>query len=218
MKLILIGPPGCGKGTQASLISEEFKIPQISTGDILRAAVRNETSLGDKAKSYMDAGKLVPDQLIIDLMSERIKDADCKNGYILDGFPRTLKQAEALDELLDGMNQTLDAVISIEVDDDEVVRRLAGRRQCANCGKGYHTEFKKPEVSDTCDKCGGPLYQRDDDKEETIRARLEVYRKQTAPLLDYYDKSGLLRSVAGTGTIEDIFKKISSLINQITPQ
>lgn len=218
MKLVLVGPPGCGKGTQAVLIRDEYKIPQISTGDILRAAVRDGSALGKKVQDYMNSGQLVPDQLIIDVMSERLAKEDCANGYILDGFPRTLAQAEALDKLLISKKQKLDGVISIEVADDEVVKRLAGRRQCTGCGEGYHVAFKKPAKENVCDKCGSALYQRDDDKEETVRARLSVYRKQTEPLLNYYDKKDLLKRVEGKGNIEEIFKNISSLISEITPQ
>lgn len=217
MKLVLIGPPGCGKGTQAVLIQEEYKIPQVSTGDILRAAIRKGTPLGGKAAGYMNAGNLVPDQLIIDLMNERIKGEDCRDGYILDGFPRTLKQAEALDELLKNAGHKLDMVISIEVDDNEVVARLSGRRQCTNCGDGYHLIFKRPKRENVCDKCGSALYQRDDDKEETVRARLSVYREQTSPLINYYQNAGLLKTVNGLGTIDEIFKRVSSLINGHTP-
>jgi adenylate kinase len=218
MRLVLVGPPGCGKGTQANLVSSELKIPQVSTGDILRAAVREGTELGSKARGYMDEGQLLPDELIIDLMSERISESDCSNGYILDGFPRTVRQAEGLDKLLSDNAQSLDAVISIEVSDDEVVGRLAGRRQCKMCGDGYHLEFKKPATENCCDKCGGSLYLRDDDREDTIRARLEVYRKQTEPLLAFYKETGLLKSAKGVGTIEEIFKRVSSLINEISPQ
>jgi len=217
MKLILVGPPGSGKGTQAVLIREEFNIPQISTGDMLRAAVREGSELGKKADGFMSSGRLVPDDLIIDLAKERLAKDDCANGYILDGFPRTVAQAEALDDLLTATNQKLDSVVSIDVDDEEVVRRLSGRRQCKKCGDGYHVEFKKPSQEGICDKCGSELYLRDDDKEETIRNRLAVYREQTSPLLDFYEKKGLLKRVAGVGSIDDIFKKVSSLIKNETP-
>lgn len=218
MKIVLVGPPGCGKGTQAVLINEKYEIPQISTGDILRNAVRNETELGKKAKECMNAGQLVPNGLVIELMCERLNKEDCKQGYILDGFPRTIEQADSLDKLLKEKNEKLDCVLSIDVKDEEVVKRLSGRRQCPECGDGYHVEFKKPKKDDHCDKCGTALYQRDDDKEKTIRSRLEVYRNQTEPLLKYYSNKGILKTVEGKGSIEDIFKKISSLIKNITPQ
>lgn len=214
MKLVLIGPPGCGKGTQAVLIKEKYNIPQISTGDILRSAVRNGTPLGKEAEGYMNSGRLVPDKLIIDLMAERMQQPDCSNGYILDGFPRTIAQAEALQALLKKNGTGLDAVISIEVADDEVIKRLSGRRQCKVCGDGYHVEFKKPAVEGKCNKCGGELYQRDDDKEATIKNRLVTYRQQTEPLLNFFEKLGLLRKVEGTGSIEDIFNRVSSLIDK----
>lgn len=217
MRLLLIGAPGSGKGTQAAKIQEEFKIPQISTGDILRTAVRNGTPLGKEVAGYMNSGNLVPNELIIDLMNERLNADDCRNGYILDGFPRTVKQAEALDELLIQGGQKLDMVISVDVEDDEVVKRLGGRRQCTGCSEGYHIEFKKPAKDNCCDKCGSELYLREDDKEQTIRARLAVYREQTEPLLDYYSKKGLLRRVKGVGSIQDIYGAVSSLIKKINP-
>jgi len=217
MKLVLVGPPGCGKGTQAVLIREEFKVPQVSTGDILRGAVRDGTPLGVEADKYMSTGSLVPDELIINLMGERMTADDCQNGYILDGFPRTVAQAEALEKLLGETGQKLDAVVSIEVDDNEVVKRLAGRRQCKKCGDGYHVTFKQPKSEGMCDRCGGDLYQRDDDSEGTVRSRLEVYRNQTAPLLDFYQQRDLLKSVNGLGSIDDIFKDIRSLISNATP-
>lgn len=217
MKLVLVGPPGCGKGTQAVLIREEYNVPQISTGDILRAAVREGSELGKKVGQLMNTGSLISDDIIIDVMKERIGKEDCRHGYILDGFPRTLGQARALDEMLGSKAEKLDAVISFEVSDEEVVKRLSGRRQCTKCGDGYHVEFKKPEKNGTCNKCGSSLYQREDDKEDTVRARLRVYRDQTEPLLNYYKKAGILKSVDGIGSIDEIFKKVSSLINNITP-
>lgn len=207
-----MGPPGCGKGTQAVLIRDGFKIPQISSGDLFRAAVRDKTPLGLKVESFMSSGRLVPDELTIDLMRVRLMAADCANGYILDGFPRTIKQAEALDELLKEIGSKLDYAISIDVGDEEVVERITGRRQCTGCGEGYHVEFKRPKEDMLCDKCGSALYQRGDDKEDTVRNRLSVYRDQTAPLLDYYRKHGLLKRVDGLGSIEEIFNRISSLI------
>lgn len=217
-RLVMVGPPGSGKGTQAVLIQEEFKIPQISTGIILRAAVREGTPLGKQVAELMSSGKLVSDEIIVGIMKERMKEDDLKNGYILDGFPRTLGQAEALDEMLGKSGQKLDMAISVEVSDDEVVKRLAGRRGCTGCGEGYHLQFKRPAKENVCDKCGSALYLRDDDTEKTVRDRLSVYRKQTAPLLDYYKKQGILKGVSGTGSIEDIFKNISSLIRRSSPQ
>jgi adenylate kinase len=217
MRIVLVGPPGCGKGTQAVLIRDRYNIPQISTGDILRAAIREGTELGRKAKGYMDEGMLVPDGVIIGLADERLRAGDCGNGYVLDGFPRTIGQAKALDEMLESAGQLLDAVISIDVTDDDVVKRLSGRRQCSKCGEGYHVEFKKSRSVGICDKCGSATYLRDDDREETVRARLLVYREQTAPLLNHYGKKGLLRPVDGRGGINDIFMKICSLIGNMAP-
>lgn len=213
MRLVLIGPPGCGKGTQAMLIRDKYQIPQLSTGDILRAAAREGTELGRQADAFMSKGNLVPDRLIVDLMSEKIFGSGFESGCILDGFPRTLVQAEALDQILEKKDCRLDAVISIEVDDNEVVRRLSGRRQCRECGEGYHIVFKKPNHAGVCDRCGGELYQRTDDSEDTVRERLVVYRKQTEPLIDYYRKKNILKKVSGIGTIDEIFERISSLID-----
>jgi len=214
MKIVLIGPPGCGKGTQAMLIREKYNVPQLSTGDILRAAVAEGTELGRLADSFMRNGNLVPDQLILDLMSEEILKQGFNGGYILDGFPRTLTQAEALDRLLRKNDSRLDAAISIDVGDDEVVRRLAGRRQCKRCGEGYHLIFKSPSKAGMCDKCGGELYQRADDNEDTVRERLAVYRRQTEPIISYYKEKGILKSVSGIGTIDEVFERISSLIDR----
>lgn len=213
MRLVLLGPPGCGKGTQAVLIRDKCNIPQISTGDLLRTAVREGSELGKKASEYMDAGRLLPDDLIVDLMKERLAASDCTNGYILDGFPRTIKQAEALDQMLKDLGQKIDSAISIDVADEEVVKRITGRRQCPECGEGYHVEFKKPSKDMLCDKCEMQLCQRGDDKEDTVRERLKIYRDQTEPLLGYYKNKGLLRSISGQGSIEKIFERISSLIS-----
>lgn len=218
MKLVLVGPPGCGKGTQAVLIQDKFGIPQISTGAILRQAVRDGTSLGTEVKSLMNTGDLLPDELIVDILGDRLSASDCRDGYILDGVPRTVAQAEALDKILNDAGQKLDAVISIAVDDEDVVKRLAGRRQCKECGAGYHVKYKVPSKDNVCDECGGALCQREDDTEDTVRARLKVYRVETSPLLGYYSKAGLLKSISGIGAIDKIFKQISSLIKNITPQ
>jgi len=208
MKLILLGPPGAGKGTQAVRLVKHFGIPQISTGDILRKAVKGGTELGTLAKTYMDKGDLVPDEVVIGIIRERLQEPDCGKGYILDGFPRTIAQAEALDEMLDKMDAKIDHVVNIAVADEEIIKRLTGRRTCPNCGAGYHVYFDPPKEEGICDKCGGKLIQRDDDKEETIRARLDVYRRQTEPLIAYYENKGLLRTVPGEGNMEEIFDAI----------
>lgn len=212
MNLILLGGPGAGKGTQAKKLIEKYGIPQISTGDILRAAVKEGTELGRKAKSYMDQGKLVPDELIIDIIEERLKQPDCQKGYMLDGFPRTVVQADALDNLLKRVESKIDHVISIDVDKEELVKRLTGRRTCRQCGAMYHIMFNPPKKEDVCDNCDGELYQRDDDNERTVRSRLDVYEKQTHPLIQYYKQKGLLRPIDGVGSIETIFNKITEIL------
>jgi len=208
MRLVLLGPPGSGKGTQAQRLVERYKIPQISTGDIFRQAVRDQTELGKRAKEYMDRGELVPDEVVVGMVEERLGQSDCKNGFILDGFPRTIAQAEALDKLLAGKGEKLDAVLEISVPDEEVVKRLSGRRTCRQCGAMYHIEFNPPKEPGKCDKCRGELYQRDDDKEEVIKSRLQVYHSQTAPLIEYYQKEGLLKKIDGLGGIEEVFARI----------
>ncbi|NOY46535.1 MAG: adenylate kinase [Deltaproteobacteria bacterium] len=212
MRLILLGPPGAGKGTQAKRLIERYGIPQISTGDILRAAVRDGTDLGKKAKEYMDAGKLVPDEVVIGIIEERLQEADCAKGFILDGFPRTVAQADALNRVLANLGQAIDHVVSIEVPDEELVERLTGRRTCRGCGAMYHVKFSPPKAEGVCDKCGGELYQRDDDREETIRARLKVYHDQTAPLVEYYEKAGLLRRIPGQGSVDEIYARIEGVL------
>jgi len=209
MNLILLGPPGAGKGTQAQKIVDRYHIPQISTGDILRAAVKGKTLLGAKAKEFMDQGKLVPDDLVIGIIEERLKASDCRPGFILDGFPRTIAQGEALQPILAKMGKSIDHVINIEVEDEELVRRLTGRRTCKNCGAMFHLIFYPPQKEGLCDRCGGPLYQRDDDKEETIRTRLKEYQRQTAPLIEYYQGKKKLRSIPGTGEQDQIFERIA---------
>ena len=208
MRIILLGPPGAGKGTQAKDLVNKYGIPQISTGDILRKNLAEKTPLGLEAKKFMDAGGLVPDSVVIGIVKERLKEADCKKGYILDGFPRTVPQAEELDKALAEMGTPLDKVLSIEVPDVELVKRLSGRRTCRSCQEGYHVMFKAPKVADKCDKCGGELYQRDDDKEEAIKNRLVVYQSSTAPLIAYYTGKGLLRAVDGVGSMGDILKRM----------
>jgi adenylate kinase len=199
MKLILLGAPGAGKGTQAEVISEKYNIPTISTGNIIRAALKNGTEMGLKAKSYIDAGNLVPDDVVIGIIKERLAESDCQNGYILDGFPRTIPQAEALDEL--GFD--IDAALSIEVADEEIVKRMSGRRVCEKCGASYHTEYKKPAVEDKCNFCDGALVIRKDDEPETVKNRLNVYHEQTEPLKDYYKSCGKLLCVEGQDEVKD---------------
>jgi len=212
MRLILLGPPGCGKGTQAKLLVERLKAPQVSTGDMLREAVKAGTPLGLEAKQYMDRGGLVPDAVIIGLVRERLRNPDCARGYILDGFPRTVAQAEALEQTLRELNSSLDHVVSLEVAAEDVVGRIAGRRTCRNCGAMYHVRFSPSKVEGRCDACGGPTYQRDDDREDTVRRRLSVYAEQTAPLLSFYESRGLLRRVPGTGQIPEIFQRITTAL------
>ena len=199
MKLILLGAPGAGKGTQAEVISEKYNIPTISTGNIIRAALKNGTEMGLKAKSYIDAGNLVPDDVVIGIIKERLAEDDCQNGYILDGFPRTIPQAEALDELGFG----IDAALSIEVADEEIVKRMSGRRVCEKCGASYHTEYKKPAVDGKCNFCDGSLVIRKDDEPETVKNRLNVYHEQTEPLKDYYKACGKLLCVEGQDEVKD---------------
>jgi adenylate kinase len=213
MNIILLGPPGAGKGTQAKMLIDKYQIPQISTGDILRAAVKEGTSLGKEAKSYMDKGELVPDSVVIGIVEERIQEPDCAKGYMLDGFPRTVPQAEALDGMLSNLNAEIDHVVSIEVANEELVKRLTGRRTCRECGAGYHVMFDPPKVEGVCDKCGGELYQRDDDNEETVRSRLNVYESQTLPLIDYYKVQEKIRPIDGVGDIKEIFGRITSVLS-----
>lgn len=204
MKLILLGPPGAGKGTQAKMLVERFGVPQISTGDILRAAVKEGTPMGVKAKSCMDSGALVPDEVVVGIVEERLQKDDCAAGFILDGFPRTVPQADALTTTLSALNKDLDSVVSLEVDIEALVARLAGRRACKLCGAGYHLQYEPPTKAGVCDACGGDLIQRDDDQEETIRNRMAVYLDQTLPLVEYYGKSGLLSKVDGMAPIEEV--------------
>ncbi len=212
MNLILLGPPGGGKGTQAKLLMDRYKVPQISTGDILRDNLKRGTELGKQAKQFMDKGQLVPDAVVIGIIRDRLKKPDCNGGFMLDGFPRTVVQGEALDKVLADMSRKLDHVVSIEVPDEELVKRLTGRRTCRACGEGYHVMFKPPKKEGACDKCGGELYQRDDDNETTVRNRLSVYKKQTQPLIDYYGKKGLLREINGLGSIQEIFGRVSKVL------
>jgi adenylate kinase len=215
MNLILLGAPGAGKGTQAEMIVAEYGIPQISTGDMLRDAVAKGTELGKKAKEYMDKGELVPDEVVIGIVKERLAQPDCDNGFILDGFPRTIKQAEALDEILKELNKSIDAVINVAVPEEEIVKRIVNRRTCRNCKAVYHLIYNPPKEENKCDKCGGELYQRDDDKEETVKERLRVYRSQTEPLIDYYSKKGLVYNVDGTKPIEGVFEEIKEILEKL---
>jgi len=212
MKLILLGPPGAGKGTQAKMLVQELGIPQISTGDMLREAVKAGSPMGMKAKTYMDSGELVPDEVVVGIVEERIQQPDCADGFMLDGFPRTTAQADALTEMLEKKGLAIDHVICIQVDNDELIRRLSGRRTCRNCMAPYHVEFNPPQKEGVCDKCGGELYQRDDDREEAIRARLKTYDAQTRPLIEYYEQRGLLRPVDGSGRVEEVFGRIRQVL------
>jgi adenylate kinase len=207
MRLVLVGPPGAGKGTQAQFIAEHFGMPKISTGDIFRANVSGGTELGKQAKSYMDEGGLVPDEITNAMVRDRVAEDDAKDGFLLDGFPRNVAQAEVLNEILDGLGTSLNAVLELKVDFDEVVKRLSGRRTCRQCGHVWHVEFDPPTTEGVCDKCGGELYQRDDDKPETVRNRLKVYSEQTAPLIDYYAAAGKLSSIDATGAVEDVTER-----------
>ncbi|MDH3976387.1 MAG: adenylate kinase [Deltaproteobacteria bacterium] len=212
-RLILLGAPGAGKGTQSKRLVVNYGIPQISTGDILRAALKNGTELGVKAKTYMDKGELVPDDVVIGIIRERLIEKDCSEGFILDGFPRTVIQADALEETLESLGQPIDNVVNIHVDEKELLLRLTGRRICTNCGEVYHIKFNPPEDEHKCDKCGSDLYQRDDDKEETISERLKVYSSTTTPLIDYYEKKNLLATVEGVGSEIEIFDRIGAILN-----
>ena len=212
MRLILLGPPGAGKGTQAKLISKKYSIPQVSTGDILRMAVAEKTQLGIKAKSFMDKGLLVPDDVVIGIIENRLKDDDSKRGYILDGFPRTTAQADALSKNLKKMGAEIDHVVDIEVEYNELLKRLTGRRTCRKCNEGFHILFNPPKKEWICDKCGGELYQRDDDREETILKRFKVYQEQSAQLKDYYGKNGRFFSIKGTGGVKGVFDRIISIL------
>lgn len=215
MRLVFLGAPGAGKGTQAKKLVEKYGIPQISTGDLLRAAVAEGTPLGKEAKAYMDRGELVPDSIVLGMVKERISQDDCKKGFILDGFPRNVAQAEALDKMLSEMGIPLDLALNLEVPFDDLMKRLTGRRTCKVCGQMYNIYYSPPKVEGKCDKCGGELFQRDDDKEETIKKRLEVYKAQTEPLIEYYSKKGILKTVSGTGSIDEIFSSITSILDKI---
>lgn len=212
MKIVMLGAPGAGKGTQAQRIAEKYDIPHISTGDIFRSNIKAGTELGKKAKSFIDQGLLVPDEVTIGMLLDRIHEADCKNGYILDGFPRTIPQAESLTEALAANGEAIDFALNVDVPDANIVNRMAGRRACLKCGATYHIQFAAPKKEGICDKCGSELVLRDDDKPETVQKRLEVYHDQTHPLIDYYEKKGVLHTVDGTQTMEDVFKNITDIL------
>jgi adenylate kinase len=208
MRLLIMGPPGAGKGTQAVLIQKHFDIPHVSTGDLFREAVKNNSPLGVSVRKYIEHGELVPDDITIQVVIDRLKHDDCKNGFLFDGFPRTIPQAVALDSILSNLNITLDAVINVVVSNQKLMERIAGRRVCKVCNAGYHVVTNKPKVEGVCDKCGGELYQRKDDTAETVQNRLKVYNDQTKPLLDYYDKRNIIKNVNGLGEIQDTFKEV----------
>ena len=212
MKIIMLGAPGAGKVTQAKKIAAKYGIPHISTGDIFRANIKNGTELGKKAKTYMDQGLLVPDELVVDLVVDRVNQDDCTNGYVLDGFPRTIPQAEALTEALEKMGQKVDFAIDVNVPDENIVKRMGGRRACVTCGATYHMVYAPTKKEGICDTCGGELILRDDDKPETVQKRLNVYHDQTQPLIDYYTSQGILRTVDGTVDIDDVFRAITEFL------
>ncbi len=214
MKIIMLGAPGAGKGTQAKKIAEKYSIPHISTGDIFRANIKNGTELGKKAKTYMDQGELVPDELVVDLVVDRFKNPDCANGYVLDGFPRTIPQAEALKNALVAAGENVDYAINVEVPDENIINRMSGRRACVGCGATYHVKYNPTKVEGVCDTCGEKLILRDDDKPETVKNRLSVYHDQTQPLIDFYSKEGVLREVDGTQDMEDVFNAIVDILGE----
>ena len=212
MRIILLGPPGAGKGTQAAGIVEKYNIPHISTGDIFRKNIKEGTDLGKKAKEYMDQGLLVPDELVVDLVVDRVAADDCSNGYVLDGFPRTIPQAEALDAALAKIGEAMDYAINVEVPDENIVKRMSGRRACVACGATYHIEHIPPKTEGICDTCGKELILRDDDKPETVLKRLNVYHEQTQPLIDYYTGKGILKEVDGTKDMSEVFDEIVAIL------
>lgn len=214
MKIIMLGAPGAGKGTQAKMIAAKYGIPHISTGDIFRANIKNGTELGAKAKEYMDKGLLVPDELVVDLVIDRFKADDCKNGYVLDGFPRTIPQAEALDNALTAIDESVDYAINVEVPDENIVNRMSGRRACVGCGATYHIVYNPTKVEGKCDTCGADLILRDDDKPETVLNRLKVYHEQTQPLINYYEGKGILKEVDGTVDMNEVFAAITAILGE----
>ena len=214
MKIIMLGAPGAGKGTQAKKIAAKYDIPHISTGDIFRANIKNGTELGKKAKTYMDQGLLVPDELTVDLVIDRVQKEDCTKGYVLDGFPRTIPQAEALEKALESLGEKMDYAIDVDVPDENIVKRMGGRRACVSCGATYHLVYAAPKTEGICDTCGAELVLRDDDKPETVQKRLGVYHEQTQPLIDFYTGVGILRTVDGTKDLEDVFAEIVEILGE----
>ena len=212
MKIVMLGAPGAGKGTQAKMIAERYGIPHVSTGDIFRANIKNGTELGREAKAYMDKGELVPDELTVRILLDRVAQDDCKNGYVLDGFPRTIPQAETLKKELDRLGESIDFAIDVDVPDENIVKRMGGRRACVTCGATYHIEHVPPKKEGICDVCGGELILRDDDKPETVQNRLKVYHTQTQPLIDFYTAEGVLKTVDGTQDMKDVFNAIVSIL------
>lgn len=212
MRVVLLGPPGAGKGTQAAALAERWGVPHVSTGDAFRRAVAARTSLGQVAQGYMERGELVPDPVVNGVVAERLGEGDCRSGFVLDGYPRTIAQAEALERMLAGRGESLDAAVNLAVDEEELVRRAMGRRVCSRCGANYHLEFRPPRQPDRCDRCGGELVQRDDDRPETVRQRLAVYRSQTEPLLDFYRQQHLLLEVDGVGSVEEVTEAIMEAV------
>ncbi len=214
MKIIMLGAPGAGKGTQAKMIADKYQVPHVSTGDIFRANIKEGTELGKEAKTYMDKGLLVPDELTVKILLDRVAKEDCKNGYVLDGFPRTIPQAEVLDKALSEMGDAIDFAIDVEVPDENIIRRMSGRRACLACGATYHIVHVPPKKEGICDRCGKELVLRDDDKPETVKNRLEVYHDQTQPLIDFYTKKGILKTVDGTQDMNDVFAAIVTILGE----
>ena len=214
MNLIFLGPPGAGKGTQAKKIIATYNVPQISTGEILRAAIKEETEIGKQAQSFIEAGKLVPDEVVVGIVDERLKKDDCKGGFLLDGFPRTIPQAEALEQKLTEAGRKIDHVVSLEVPEEELIARLAGRRICKACGQEFHVKFKPPAKEGVCDLCAGEIYQRADDNETSIKERLNVYKEQTQPLIAFYTQRSCLRPIEGLGNFDEIFDRIKAALDQ----
>ncbi|MCR5743101.1 MAG: adenylate kinase [Lachnospiraceae bacterium] len=212
MKIIMLGAPGAGKGTQAKMIADKYSIPHISTGDIFRANIKNGTELGKEAKKYMDQGQLVPDELTVKILLDRVAQDDCKNGYVLDGFPRTIPQAEVLTDALNKLGEKIDYAVNVDVPDENIINRMGGRRACVTCGATYHVVYIPTKVEGICDRCGSALILRDDDKPETVKKRLDVYHAQTQPLIDYYTAAGVLRSVDGTQDMKDVFNDIVKIL------
>lgn len=214
MKIVMLGAPGAGKGTQAKMIAEKYGIPHVSTGDIFRANIKNGTELGKEAKQYMDQGKLVPDELTVKILLDRVAQDDCKNGYVLDGFPRTIPQANVLDEALTKLGDKIDYAINVDVPDENIINRMGGRRACVACGATYHVVYKAPKTEGICDVCGKELIIRDDDQPETVKNRLNVYHEQTQPLIDFYEAKGVLKSVDGTVDMKDVFAAIVEILGE----